>query len=231
VSESRGEGQPGSDSSPGGQPESSNQPENNGQPENSGPPVNSAANSGQPRVTSSPPGGPGGSSRSDGAPRSDSWSRSTDSSKSTGPSRSNGQPGGRSQPGRGSDPVADFQRWLMKAGARTMANQVADQVKRTIGQEKRRGSGDVWDTATTELPPDESLECQWCPVCQAARAARLSGPGLGAKLTGAGGVLASVVQDAFSAFEQVMKTQDQNHSAERTVVTPPTKPDRGDTAP
>ena len=221
MSESRGEGQPGSDSSPGGQPESSNQPVNNGQPENSG----------QPRATSSPPGDPGGSSRSDGAPRSDSWSRSTDSSKSTGPSRSNGQSGGRSQSGRSSDPVADFQRWLMKAGARTMANQVADQVKRTIGQEKRRASGDVWDTATTELPPDESLECQWCPVCQAARAARLSGPGLGAKLTGAGGVLASVVQDAFSAFEQVMKTQDQNHSAERTVVTPPTKPDRGDTAP
>jgi hypothetical protein len=122
----------------------------------------------------------------------------------------------------------------MKAGARSMANQVADQVKRTIGQEKRRDSGDVWDTATTELPPDEPLECQWCPVCQAARAARLSGPGLGARLTGAGGVLASVVQDAFSAFEQAMKTQDQNHSAERTVVTPPTTPttpDRGEAAP
>jgi hypothetical protein len=215
VSESRGEDQPGSDSSPGGQPESNSQPENS-----------------QPRASSSsPPGGPGGSPRSDGAPRSDSWSRSTDSSRSTGSSRGNGQSGGRSQPGRNSDPVADFQRWLMKAGARTMANQVADQVKRTIGQEKRRASGDVWDTATTELPPDEPLECQWCPVCQAARAARLSGPGLGAKLTGAGGVLASVVQDAFSAFEQVMKTQDQNHSAERTVVTPPTKPDRGDAAP
>jgi hypothetical protein len=213
VSESRGEDQPGSDSSPGGQPESNSQPENS-----------------QPRASSSSPPG-GGSPRSDGAPRSDSWSRSTDSSRSTGSSRGNGQSGGRSQPGRNSDPVADFQRWLMKAGARTMANQVADQVKRTIGQEKRRTSGDVWDTATTELPPDEPLECQWCPVCQAARAARLSGPGLGAKLTGAGGVLASVVQDAFSAFEQAMKTQDQNHAAERTVVTPPTKPDRGDTAP
>jgi hypothetical protein len=226
VSESRGEDQPGSDSSPGGQPESNSQPENSGPPENNGRPENS-----QPRASSSPPGGPGGSPRSDGAPRSDSWSRSTDSARSTGSSRSNGQSGGRSQPGRNSDPVADFQRWLMKAGARTMANQVADQVKRTLGQEKRRASGDVWDTATTELPPDEPLECQWCPVCQAARAARLSGPGLGAKLTGAGGVLASVVQDAFSAFEQAMKTQDQNHSAERTVVTPPTKPDRGDAAP
>ena len=65
----------------------------------------------------------------------------------------------------------------MRAGARSMANQVADQVKRTMGQE-RRESGDVWDTATNELPPNEPPECQWCPVCQAARAARLSGPGL-----------------------------------------------------
>ena len=164
-------------------------------------------------------------SRDDGPPRSSGQSRTNgqaDDSRSGSGSRSN----------RGSDPVADFQRWLMKAGARSMANQVADQVKRTIGQEKRRASGDVWDTATTELPPDEPLECQWCPVCQAARAARTgSAGGLGASLANASGVLASVVQDAFSAFEQAMKTQDQNHSAERTVVTPPTKPDRGDAAP
>ena len=139
------------------------------------------------------------------------------------PGQANGQPGSRSQPGggrgqsRGSDPVADFQRWLMKAGARSMANQVADQVKRTLGAE-RRDSGDVWDTATNEPPPNEPPECQWCPVCQAARAARTGGAGgLGARLADAGGVLASVVQDAFSAFEQVMKTQEQNkhRSAER----------------
>ncbi len=136
-------------------------------------------------------------------------------------SRGDSQPQGGSQPksnngqSRGSDPVADFQRWLMKAGARSMANQVADQVRRTLGAE-RRSSGDVWDTATNEPPPNEPPECQWCPVCQAARAARTAGSGgLGAQLANAGGVLASVVQDAFSAFEQVMKTQDQNHSAER----------------
>ena len=147
------------------------------------------------------------------------------------PASSSGQPktsgngqsgGGQSGSGRGqsrpSDPVADFQRWLMKAGARSMANQVADQVKRTIGAE-RRDSGDVWDTATNEPPPNEAPECQWCPVCQAARAARVGGAsGLGAALSGAGTVLSSVVQDAFSVFEQVMKTQDQNQnrSAERT---------------
>jgi hypothetical protein len=143
---------------------------------------------------------------------------------STGQSRNGGQP----NRGRGGDPVADFQRWLMRAGARSMANQVADQVKRTIGQE-RRGSGDVWDTVTNEVPRGEPPECQWCPVCQAARAARMSGPGLGATLASASGVLASAVQDAFSAFEQVMRAQDQNRSAERTVVTPPSSPpDQGD---
>ena len=107
---------------------------------------------------------------------------------------------------------------MMKAGARSMANQVADQVKRTLGAE-RKASGDVWDTATNEPPPNEAPECQWCPVCQAARAARVGGAsGLGAALSGAGTVLSSVVQDAFSVFEQVMKTQDQNQnrSAERT---------------
>jgi hypothetical protein len=140
-----------------------------------------------------------------------------------------GQSGGRSQPDR-SDPVADFQRWLMKAGARSMANQVADQVKRTIGQEKRTSS-DVWDTATNEVPPNEPPECQWCPVCQAARAARVGNPGgLGARLADAGGVLANVVGDAFSAFEQVLRTQDQNRSAERAGTTPPRNsgPDRGE---
>jgi len=154
------------------------------------------------------------------------------------PKTGNGQPktgNGQSGSGRGqsrpSDPVADFQRWLMKAGARSMANQVAGQVKRTLGTE-RRDSGDVWDTATNEAPPNEAPECQWCPVCQAARAARLGGgSGLGAQLANAGGALASVVQDAFSVFEQAMKTQDQNRSAERPGTSRPGSgaSDRGET--
>lgn len=178
-----------------GQPEGSAQPSKSDQPSSSARPSSSAQPSrAQPASSSGKP-------------------------KTSG----NGQSGGgQSGSGRGqsrpSDPVADFQRWLMKAGARSMANQVADQVKRTIGAE-RRDSGDVWDTATNELPPNEAPECQWCPVCQAARAARVGGAsGLGAALSGAGTVLSSVVQDAFSVFEQVMKTQDQNQnrSAERT---------------
>jgi len=157
----------------------------------------------------------------DGQPAGSGQPKNSDQPGSGGQSRSNGQSRTNGQSGRGSDPVADFQRWLMKAGARSMANQVADQVKRTIGTE-RRDSGDVWDTATNEVPPSEPPECQWCPVCQAARAARTgSAVGLGASLANASGVLASVVQDAFSAFGQVMKTQEQNHPAERSEVSPP----------
>jgi hypothetical protein len=117
-----------------------------------------------------------------------------------------GKPSGERQGKASSDPVNDFQRWLMKAGARSMANQVAGNVRRSLGQQsKRRDKGDIWDTATTELPQDEPPECQWCPVCQAARRIRVSGPGLGDRLASASGVLASVVQDAFSAVEQVIK--------------------------
>ena len=142
-----------------------------------------------------------------------------------GQSRNNGQSR------RSSDPLADAQRWLMRAGARSMANQVADQVRRTIGQE-RRDRGDVWDTATNEPPPGESPECQWCPICQAARAARMGGSGsLMSSLADAGGALASMAQDALSAFDQIMKTQNQNRSSERPVVTPPAlKPDNEDPA-
>jgi hypothetical protein len=135
-----------------------------------------------------------------------------DGQSSAGSSNRNTRNGGNSssggsRPGKpASDPVADLQRWLMKAGARSMANQVADNVRRTLGQQQKRANGDIWDVATTEAPPDEPPECQWCPVCQAARRLRDSGPGLGSKLADAGGVLASVVGDAFSAMEQAMKT-------------------------
>jgi hypothetical protein len=177
-------------------------------------------------------GQPGGSSQ----PKSSGQPRSSNKPSNGGQPRTSGQSGGSQSGGgqsrRGNDPLADAQRWLMRVGARSMANQVAGQVRRTIGQE-RRDRGDVWDTATNEPPPGESPECQWCPICQAARAARMSGSGsLMSSLADAGGALASMAQDAFSAFEQIMKTQDQNRSsAERPVVTPPAiKPDSGDPA-
>ena len=163
----------------------------------------------------------------DGQPTSGGQPRSSgnDQPGSGGQPRTNGRSGGGSQPRRGNDPLADLQRWLMRAGARSMANQVADQVRRTVGQE-RRDRGDVWDTATNEPPPGDSPECQWCPICQAARAARLSGPGLMSSVADVGGALASMAQDAMSAFEQMMKTQDQNRSAERSGVQRPAQPPR-----
>ena len=201
MSESRGEGQP----------EGNAQPSNSAQPSSGG------------QLSS-------GGSSSSGGQSSGGQSRNNNGRPGQSSSGGNGQAGSGRQ-ARPSDPVADFQRWLMKAGARSMANQVAGQVKRTIGAE-RRDSGDVWDTATNEPPPNEAPECQWCPVCQAARAARLgSGSGLGAQLANAGGALASVVQDAFSVFEQAMKTQDQNRSAERPGTSRPGSgaSDRGET--
>jgi hypothetical protein len=179
--------------------------------------VSESRGEGQPEGSGQPSKGSGEPSDSGGQPSNSKRSTSGQPRTSGGQPRTggNGQPGGGRGPSRPSDPVVDFQRWLMKAGARSMANQVAGQVKRTLGTE-RRASGDVWDTATNELPPNESPECQWCPVCQAARAARLGGAGgLGAALSGASAGLATVVQDAFSAFEQVMKVQEQNRSAER----------------
>jgi hypothetical protein len=189
VSESRGEGQP----------EGSAQPSKSDQPSNTQPSSSARPSRAQPASGSSQP-------------------KTSGNGQSGGGQSGSGQSGSGRGQSRPSDPVADFQRWLMKAGARSMANQVADQVRRTVGAE-RKPSGDVWDTATNEVPPNEAPECQWCPVCQAARAARVGGAsGLGAALSGAGTVLSSVVQDAFSVFEQVMKTQDQNQnrSAERS---------------
>jgi hypothetical protein len=59
----------------------------------------------------------------------------------------------------------------------------------------------------------------------------MSGSGsLMSSLADVGGALASMAQDAFSAFEQSMKDQNRS-SAERPVVTPPAiKPDSGDPA-
>jgi len=107
----------------------------------------------------------------------------------------------------GNDPIGDFQRWLMKAGARSVGREVADRVRSTIGGGKP--SGDVWETATTEPPGDEPPECQWCPICRAARRYRDSGgnAGLGPSLAAAGDTLAGLAQDAFGIFEAAMRTQ------------------------
>jgi hypothetical protein len=84
-------------------------------------------------------------------------------------------------------------------------SQFEDQVRRTLGG-RRPDKGDVWDIATTEIPPEvgEAPECQWCPVCRAARRMRDAGPGLTGQLSGAGDVVASAVQDAIRGLDALL---------------------------
>jgi hypothetical protein len=104
------------------------------------------------------------------------------------------------------DLVGDLQRWLIRQGARNVRKEIGGQVRRTIGGGGRTSSADVWDTATNEIPPEvgEAPECQWCPICRAARRMRDNGPGISGQLSGAGGAVASAVQDAMSALDGLL---------------------------
>lgn len=106
---------------------------------------------------------------------------------------------------QGPDMLTDFQRWLLRSSARSMRKELTGQVRRTLGA-RRASSGEVWDTATNEIPPEvgESPECQWCPICRAARRMRDSGPNLGDQLSSAGDVVASAVADALRTFDSVI---------------------------
>lgn len=108
----------------------------------------------------------------------------------------------------GSDPIGDFQRWLMKAGAKSIGREVAGRVKSTIGGGGGGGGAskaDVWETATTEEPTDEPPECQWCPICRAARRYRDSGGTGGSQFAGVGDTLAGLTRDAFSLFDAALR--------------------------
>ena len=107
--------------------------------------------------------------------------------------------------GKGSvDVFGDLQRWFIRQSAKNMRNQIGGQVRRTLGG--GREHSDVWDTATNEIPPEvgESPECQWCPICRAARRMRDAGPGIGGQLSGASDVVASAVQDAIGALDSLL---------------------------
>ena len=108
------------------------------------------------------------------------------------------------QQGKGVDVFGDLQRWFIRQSAKNMRREIRGQVRRTFGGSQP--SSDVWDTATNEIPPEvgESPECQWCPICRAARRMRDSGPGIGGQLSGAGDVVASAVQDAISALDSLL---------------------------
>jgi hypothetical protein len=120
------------------------------------------------------------------------------------PQSGRSQQPGRRQPGTDvlGDLQRDLQRWLIRSSARNVRSQVEDQVRRTLSGQ-RPDKGDVWDVATTEIPPEvgEAPECQWCPICRAARAMRDSRPGLAGHLTGAGDAVGAAVHDAVRVFD------------------------------
>lgn len=108
----------------------------------------------------------------------------------------------------GSDPIGDFQRWLMRTGAKSIGRDVASRVKSTLGGGGGARQGDIWETATTEEPTDEPPECQWCPICRAARRYRDSGgstANLGGQFAGVGDTLAGLTRDAFGLFDAAMR--------------------------
>ena len=133
---------------------------------------------------------------------------------------------------QGSDPVGDFQRWLMRAGAKSIGRDVAGRVKSTFGGGSSK-KADVWETATTEELTDEPPECQWCPICRAARRYRdsggSSGSGASGQFTSVGDTLAGLTRDAFSLFDAALRPPQRPAppSASRPAENPPDHSDHG----
>ena len=106
------------------------------------------------------------------------------------------------QPGGSGDLIGDFQRWLLRSGARGMSRELTDQVRAALG--KNQSTGDVWETATTEPVPADAPECAWCPLCRAARIVREAKPGRDKRVAAVGDALTNVVQDAVSVLEAAL---------------------------
>ena len=105
-------------------------------------------------------------------------------------------------PGGSNDLIGDFQRWLLRSGARGMSRELADQVRAALG--KNQSTGDVWETATTQPVPADAPECAWCPLCRAARVVREAKPGRDKRVAAVGDALTTVVQDAVSVLEAAL---------------------------
>jgi hypothetical protein len=97
----------------------------------------------------------------------------------------------------GQDPIGDFQRWLVRSGARSVSREVSDQIRSMLG--RGGGPADVWARATDQAP-----ECAWCPICRAARVLRESGPGVGSQMAAAGEAVGVLARDAVSVVESAL---------------------------
>jgi hypothetical protein len=105
-----------------------------------------------------------------------------------------------------------------------MRRELTGQVRRTFSGSSSV-KADVWDTATTEPPEaQEAPECAWCPICQAARRIRESGPGLSGQLAGVGDAVATAVQEALSAFDSVLSMQPRSGRPSRPGTSTTGKP-------
>ena len=97
----------------------------------------------------------------------------------------------------------------MRAGARGIGQQLADQVGRAFGGHRdhaSHGPQDVWNVATheDERTAQQPPECTWCPLCRAIRLSRESGPGLAGQMSGAADALATAAQDALQVLDDIM---------------------------
>ncbi|MDR2985285.1 MAG: hypothetical protein LBV34_10635 [Nocardiopsaceae bacterium] len=111
---------------------------------------------------------------------------------------------------RASDMAGEIQRWLIRASARNVRDELGGQVKKAL-RGSERNKGDSWATATTEPPhaADEAPECAWCPVCRAARriAQSRSGggsSGSGPRVSDAADVMAGAVRDALAGIDSIL---------------------------
>jgi hypothetical protein len=104
---------------------------------------------------------------------------------------------------RGSAPdlIGDFQRWLVRSGARSVSREVGGHLRSVLG--RTEPSGDVWESATS-TDPLEAPECAWCPFCRAARVLRESGPGVTSQVAAASDAVAGLVQEALSVVESAL---------------------------
>jgi hypothetical protein len=115
----------------------------------------------------------------------------------------------------------DLEHRLVRAGARGIGQQLADQVGRAFGREDAGSHGDVWDVATheDERVAGEPPECAWCPLCRAIRLSRESGPGLAGHVSGAADALGTAAQDALNVLDEIL-----SRSAARRDGRPPEGP-------